>query len=859
MTKTIIDYLSEQALKQPQASVIISPLCEDLTYDRLYLHVQTTAAILQSQGIHRQSRIAVIFPSGPELATAIVTILTCAVCVPINPDYSAEEIKASITLLKVDAVILPEGSVHFDVCFKLGLTIFVVYRNPAEPAGLFQLGDLKSEGCIEDLPGLDDIAIIYHTSGTTSVPKVVPLTHRNLCYPIQPYIEHFGLTSRDRTIGPIPLFYTFGVAQMLKMTIAFGGSVVFLPEYSIKTMLAGLKEYKATRFAAGPATLDVVAEYIKKTSLPPEEYFLRFILTGGAAIKPATAAALEAYFKVPVIASYGMSEIGEALAVAPMPPRKRFLESVGVVLHGEMAVMDDNGCILPPGKQGEIAARGPGVFSGYENNEEINKEAFAYGWFHTGDQGYIDTDGYLFITGRLKEIINKGGQKVSPLEVDDRLLRLPGVKEAACFPCPHPNLGEDVAAAVVLDTNALLSAGDIRRMLRATLANFKVPNRIIFVDDIPKNNGKVKRNNLYKLLYECEPEKFGQGRYIAPRNSLESELAEIWQEILHQEKVSVEDDFFALGGDSLQVIILLIEIEERWGKVFPPSVIMEAGNIAGLAAIISADRAVDKLVTIQPEGSMPPIFCIHSIKGDVMIYRNLMPYFGLDQPLYGLRLGAIDSRVKIDIPVLAAEYIQLIRRVRPAGPYRLMGHSFGGIVAYEMAQQLRAAGQIVELLALLDTAIPRFYYMIQVSEGQVASLDAAIPRFYYSLKFKFAERWEYLRTIGLGNYLTIHISRAVNWVRRKFGFSDGTETEVILKSAANKYMPAGYLGDVVMFRAVEELGKYAGYYERCMGWSKYIQGKLHIAEVPGNHVSLLLEPNVGVLANKVKEFLPVNK
>ena len=324
-----------------------------------------------------------------------------------------------------------------------------------------------------------------------------------------------------------------------------------MPEYSVEAILSALEKYQVTRFVAAPAFLDVIADYVCGQTLSQRNFSLRFIQTGGTAMNIAVIKKLEQYFSVPVIAGYGLSEIGATLTSNPLPPRKMIRESVGIVMHGEAAVMDQAGNLLPPGEQGEIVTRGPGVFFGYENNEAANKSVFEHGWFHTGDKGYMDSDGYLFITGRFKEIINRGGEKLDPLEVDEAIMRLPGVAEAVCFPMPHSRLGETVAAAVVLRKGAILTAGDIRRMLRIVLAEFKIPSRIFFVDSIPKNaNGKIPRNNLSNLFIAQVSVRSASKEYIAPRNQIEADLVAIWENMLQLDqdvKIGVEDDFFRIG------------------------------------------------------------------------------------------------------------------------------------------------------------------------------------------------------------------------------------------------------------------------------------------------------------------------
>lgn len=613
--KTLMEYLKNYAHSQAQAPIFKLAHGAELTYGLLYSSMQAFAAFLREQGITRQKRVAVILPSGPEFAAAVLSISACAVCVPLNPASTSSELEGLLSWLRVDAVVLPANSIHEATCRKCGLPVLPMHFSLSGESGDFAPERASVAAQFDDWAQPDDIAIVFHTSGTTAKPKIVPITHRNLCSPLPQYIRYFNLSERDSIISATPLFHAFGIHIMLTTTIASGGSVIFLPDYSVETMLAGVRDYRATRFGAVPVVLDSLADHVRRRELPPEPTGLRYIHTGGAAIKPETLLCVEAYFAAPVIVGYGLSELGVTLTASPLPPQDRAVESVGHVIHSEVAIVDETMAGLPPLTCGEVVVRGPAVFAGYENDPQANAASFAEGWFRTGDQGYFDHAGLLFITGRFKEIINKGGQKIAPMEVDEALQRLAGVRDAVCFPIPHGRLGEDVAAAIVLQGGAQLNDTDIRRMLRAELSEFKIPGKIVFIDAIPQNaNGKILRNSLYATLVAQTPELFCKGVYAAPQTAMEAELVEMWQPLLGLEAVCVREGFFSLGGDSLQAAVLLAQVQARWQVDLPVSVLLEAGTICELAARIS-DRLspLDPLVAIQPRGTAPPLFFIHAV------------------------------------------------------------------------------------------------------------------------------------------------------------------------------------------------------------------------------------------------------
>ena len=260
---------------------------------------------------------------------------------------------------------------------------------------------------------------------------------------------------------------------------------------------------------------------------------------------------LEEVFQVPVIGVYGMTEAAGNITYNPLPPRTRKTGSVGVAAGPEVAIMDDEGIILPTGETGEIVLRGPSVFQGYYNNPAANRSAFTNGWFRTGDQGFLDSDGYLFITGRFREIINRGGEKIAPQEVDNVLMEHPAVAQAVTFAVPHARLGEDIAAAVVLHQNAAATAHDIRLFAATRLALFKVPHQVYIVEDLPKSpTGKLQRVGLAEKLSLTT---LGQAQGTlhrddtAPRTPLEELMARLWAQVLNIECVSLHDDFFQLG------------------------------------------------------------------------------------------------------------------------------------------------------------------------------------------------------------------------------------------------------------------------------------------------------------------------
>ncbi len=288
---------------------------------------------------------------------------------------------------------------------------------------------------------------------------------------------------------------------------------------------------------------------------------------------------LETVFNAPVIESYGMTEASHQMTSNPLPPSPRKAGSVGVAAGPDVAIMDETGNLLSVGETGEVVIRGANVTDGYENNPAANQSALTNGWFRTGDQGRFDSEGYLFITGRIKEIINRGGEKIAPKEIDETLTQHPGIAQAVAFAVPHPTLGEDVAAAVVLHENVTLSESDIREFASARLADFKVPAQVLIVDEIPKGpTGKLQRIGLADKLASRL-----QKNYVPPGNSVEKELTEIWTDVLKVGKVGIRDNFYALGGDSLAMASMMILMENRYNKTVPLESFLKSPTIESLS------------------------------------------------------------------------------------------------------------------------------------------------------------------------------------------------------------------------------------------------------------------------------------
>ncbi|TIV49865.1 MAG: AMP-dependent synthetase, partial [Mesorhizobium sp.] len=370
------------------------------------------------------------------------------------------------------------------------------------PAGVFIIeGDPVGPPVESALAEDSDTALLLHTSGTTSRPKLVPLSHANLAASAAHIGATLSLTPADRCLNIMPLFHIHGLIAAVLSSLAAGGSVFCTPGFNALRFFQWLSEAKPNWYTAVPTMHQAILPRAARNPEQLAEAKLRFIRSSSASLPAQVMAELEATFGCPVIESYGMTEASHQMASNRLPPGQRKPGSVGAAAGPEVAVMAPDGRLLKAGEVGEIVIRGPNVTAGYEKNADANASAFAHGWFHTGDQGVLDEDNYLRVTGRLKEIINRGGEKISPLEVDGVLMDHPAVAQVVTFAMPHDKLGEEVAAAVVLREGQSASEADIRGFASTRLADFKVPRKVLILDEIPKGaTGKLQRIGLAAKL-----------------------------------------------------------------------------------------------------------------------------------------------------------------------------------------------------------------------------------------------------------------------------------------------------------------------------------------------------------------------
>ena len=478
-----------------------------LDYAGLREQVDQTVTTLNQMGLGRGDRVGIVLPNGPEMASVFVAIAAGATTAPLNPNYRRKEYDFYLKDLGAKALIVEAGSESeaADSARSLGIKVLELWVPEGARAGEFELlSDTDSQLGATASPGLaasDDVALVLHTSGTTSRPKIVPLLHRNVCASAENIRTTLHLIPEDSCLNIMPLFHIHGLMAPVLASLSTGASVACTPGFNALRFFSWLEEVQPTWYSAVPTMHQAILSRAGRNAEAIAGARLRFIRSSSASLPPQVLHELEETFGAPVVEAYAMTEASHQMTCNQLPPGVRKPGTVGPAAGSEVSVMDDEGNLLDAGQIGEIVIRGPNVTPGYENNPEANANAFTSGWFRTGDQGIMDEDGYMTLTGRLKEIINRGGEKISPKEVDEVLMDHPAVQQVVTFAVPHEKLGEEVAAAVVLREGVYATPSDLREFAAERLASFKVPRTVLVVDEIPKGpTGKLRRIGLAEQL-----------------------------------------------------------------------------------------------------------------------------------------------------------------------------------------------------------------------------------------------------------------------------------------------------------------------------------------------------------------------
>jgi acyl-CoA synthetase (AMP-forming)/AMP-acid ligase II/thioesterase domain-containing protein/acyl carrier protein len=852
------DIVRDWAERQPDAPAFVAEGLRPMSYAALAAATDEFRAALNAAGFGRGDRIAIVHPGGADMAAAIVGVWSGATAVPLNPELTADELAVQLRDLRIDALLTdrPSGTSAAEAAGRHGIPVLQLASRNDDVAGSVALRAVREGAAAR--PGAaqrEDVATILTTSGTTSHSKIAPVHHRVMLGNYGYYSRAIALTPDDRCLNLMPLFHSHGINPGLGLCLFSGASTIFLRPFDIATFERYILTLDPTWYTGSYTFHHQIHAHGARIRKAVAQSRLRFARSSSGPLDARTNGALEEVLKIPIIQGYASTEAG-LIAINPQPPRLRKPGSVGPAAHPGVRVVNEAGEPASPGVNGEVVVARENVFDGYEDKLEANAAAFRDGWFHTGDRGYLDDDGYLFLTGRIKELINRGGEKIAPFEVETALVEHPGIAAAVVFPMPHPTLGEEVAAAIVAAPCAALQGREISAWLRGSVADFKIPRRYAFVDAIPKSaTGRVVRRDLAGALGLDKPQlaRTGSGRERFA-TALEAQLQDIWADVLGADAVGLDEDFYDLGGDSLKAEELFLQIEAALRCRLPSGVLFDAATVETMARRIADYSGSPCLVRVAPDGDRTPLFIVHGGDGNAVYFRNLARYLDPDQPVYAFQCVGLDGREQplTGIEDIVERYLPELRAVQPHGPYYIAGFSFGGRVAYVMAQRLRAAGEAVALLAMLDT------YAL-TGEDFLGLWPAMLLRLRGLRRVRLRALPGYVaaRLRNVTRVLAMRLPQPVFALfRRRFG----GETQAVPHSlrlapleahamANRAFRPAPYDGDLVLFRAAENR---PGRHE---GWDALVKGRFEVREVPGGHTDILAEPRVKILAQELGAVL----
>ena len=704
--------VDQWAAERPDRPALLAPNRTPCSWRDLAEQVDETAAAFARFDVGPGHVVAVVMPDGPESAAAIVAAGATAACAPLNRQASEDELTASLENIGAAAVVLSdaEDGAARRAAMRSGLPVFEVVAG--DVCGRFSLG-VATEGASRDRrPSVDeDIALVIETSGTTGRPKVVARTQQQACGSAQHSAEALGLGPDDRSLVVLPLCFGYGRDMALLAGLMTGGAAICTSGFDSRRFFEWVDDLRATWVAATPPMHHALAMLARVTPERAAESSLRLLRSGSAPLERELLESIETAFQAPLLVAYASTEAGIIASERP-PPMPRKQGTVGTSAGAEIVIVGDDGAVLGPDELGEIVVR-----SEWANGAPALDVAVpGDGWMRTGDLGRLDADGFLSITGRVKELINRGGEKVSPTEVEAVLLAHPSVAEAVVFAVPHRTLGEEVAAVVVGAGGAALDTDDVRRHAGALLTPNKVPRRIVPVDEIPLSQaGKVQRIGMAELLGLTE---LGPETVEEARTPLEATVARVWAQALGLERVSLTTGFLDLGGDSLAAVEVMALIDEECGVQLPEEWLLQDGaTVTALAnAIEESSGGASHHMRGGPvrlragAADRRPFFCLPGIRGNALMLHRLATATTSDRPFYAMRAPGLtaDETPPDRMNELAAFHVEHIRKIQPAGPYTVGGFSFGGFIAFEIAHQLRAQGEDVDRLVILDTFAPGF-------------------------------------------------------------------------------------------------------------------------------------------------------
>jgi amino acid adenylation domain-containing protein len=877
-------HIERHAVERPDA-IALRFQEQTLTYGELNRRANQLALDLRQRGVTREVPVAVCITPCLEIAVCLLAIFKVGgVYVPLDPTHPRERLALMLDDTQPQVLLTQSHLIE-----TLPATIVRTVCLDCDAPRIQSLPALDL-----DLPiDLDQTASIIYTSGTTGKPKGVMASYRNLANYVLLARDRYGV---DETfVMPAFARFTFSITMFeLLLPLVAGGTLIVLERDHILDFQRLTRTLaQVTMLHTSPSLMRKLLAYIQDQGMDGRTFdAIRHASVGGDMADASLLEQMKTVFtQAEVFVIYGCSEISCMGCTYPVlrdnhPTVSRVGQPFKNVL---VRLYDPQQNLVPIGVTGEIYFGGVGVTKGYLHRPELTREKFVLidgqRFYRTGDLGRWDADGQLTILGRSDFQIKVRGIRIELGDIETALRQAPGVREGIVMArtlgvsdTHRAHTEKSLVAYVVLDGPPDIAS--IRQFLSHKLPDYMVPAAFVVLEAMPVNlNQKVDRNALPEPTAENIA---GLQAIVPPRDNLEAQLVNIWESVLRMKPIGIRNNFFELGGDSLQAVQILTQIEHQLGRRLAITSALDAPTIESLAEVLrrpAADGPESDIVPLKVGGRKPPLFCLYG----VLLYRELAQHLDADQPVYGvylqeevelLRTGNLDQFNELfsSVPAAAARYLASIRTIQPCGPYYLAGESFGGVIAYEIAQQLRAAGETVALVALLDTRAPNLH--AQLSRVQKLKIHAEallekgpnylLFRFQRSMAesrkqwvartYKIREQVEALLKPGSSLLIPVLTEPAVKVTEPKVASITVVEDlrEAARDKASAAYMPQTYDGPILLFRAMEQDRFEAG--DRTLGWGSRTP-QLQVLDIPGNHLSILKDPNVQGLAAQLQSYL----
>ena len=590
-SESFLTGLRAHAVGAPDAMALEACDAAPLSFRDLVRQLDAGRQQLIDLGVGATDRVALILPDGVAAAVAFMTVTSHGIAAPINPAMPPPAMAEAVRRVRATwAIVLPDlaEAMRAAIVADGGARLIELVRDPSS-TGTYEFRGTSRARELGGHPGpptCDDVALVLQTSGTTSRTKVVLLTHGNLAASAHSIAAALALGPRVRSLVVMPLYHIHGLVGGLLAPLAAGGAAICTPGFNAARFQAWLAEFRPTWYSAVPTMHHAIVERASELHLERMPSALRFIRSASAPLPRPLLDRLERTFGVPVVEAYGMTEAAHQIACNPLPPSVRKPGSVGLATGPEIAVVNQNGRRVADGNAGEVVVRGPSITPGYDDDPEANRAAFVEGWLRTGDLGYRDGDGYLFLIGRLKEVINRAGEKIAPREIDEVLLSHPAVAEAATFGVWDRRLGESVAAAVVPRTGEDVTPRQLREWVAVRLPFFKVPERIAIVSSIPKGpTGKVQRHRLGSAI-DIPASDRNENDGIAVDAVVLDAVLSLAGEVLAIDCIDAGRSFLDCGGDSVLIAQFVARLRETFAVNITLIDVFDAASLHDLAGTI---------------------------------------------------------------------------------------------------------------------------------------------------------------------------------------------------------------------------------------------------------------------------------